>query len=179
MLIDKLLSQDIKYAMSLDDIKLATFDKFPVIVSRYLQLSDIPQVVDMIKAKQAIILLVLPPGGNSGHYVTFVYSKYGMYSYYDSYGKHHSFYNNEILNGIIDYIVLKRYKFEVNALQQQEIKRDVNVCGKYAVLRAFCNDMSNKEFNQLMDSTVCISNDSDRLVSLMTVCLGLYLRNKE
>lgn len=177
----KIIGVDIKTPLTLKECSYLLFDKFPVMTTRQIQ--NIPDFVKYVMEQQAVCLLVIDEDIliRSGHYVAFTYNKdRNLLSYYDSYASDHTVYKNDKLNDIISYCKQNRQntRFEVNTEVQQRLSRNVSNCGRYVCLRCLNNDMSNNEFNKMIDQTIHIQ-DSDTLCCLMTAIIGMYDRNKD
>lgn len=145
------LSNDDIQAILEPDTKILTYPEFA-------NMDDITQAFDPLGR---CIFLFLTESPTSGHWLTMFLRKGGDIEYFDSYGEkpeaQRCWLTQERLEELGQgepylFDLLKRSGRRVfyNPYQYQKDRADVNTCGRWAVARLVCKDMSNAEFHHLV-----------------------------
>ena len=173
-MLDKLLKKEIKSSMTVDDIKMACYGWVPVCIDNDLTKSKDFWLKELL-TKGCLIILVLPEGEKSGHFICLIYHKEKfLISFFDGYGI-----NPEELRSVhlLDFLgtLSRYYGIEYNRVKHQRLSAQVNNCGDYCIVRCMNKHMVNSDFNKLLVKKFNITS-SDQLIVMMTAS---YFMGKE
>lgn len=124
-----------------------------------------------------LILLVKSPMIDMQHYICVLMNhKNKSIIFYDSYGMNFNelsklmgidstFFNNQLYS-LADNL---KYKIDINTRQMQKMDDKINTCGRWVLMRAQYNNMSNKEFNNMIIDFCGNTYKPDEIITLMTM----------
>jgi hypothetical protein len=172
--LDKAELNDVKeYALSNDDIqRILEPDTKIFAYPKFAEMKHIDEAFDPLGR---CIFLFLTKSPTSGHWLT-MFKRDGHIEYFDSYGEkpeeQREWITQEMLDELgegqpylMDLLKRSRVKVYYNTYAYQKDKDDINTCGRWAVARLMCMDMSNLQFYNLVKGS---GKTPDDWVSLFT-----------
>ena len=169
----ELMRKQLNYSVTSNEILDAL--NHQCLILRYLELITITTIEEcFLKTNRIIILL---ENDKEKHYVSLILnaSKKELY-YYDSYGisineanKELGINDNKLSMNIINFINRHGYKFHVNNIEMQG--REVNTCGRWAIISSYFNKMNNEQFNNFIDSIFSNRYKRDEKIIYLSMCL--------
>lgn len=160
-----------------EDIADALNDKCKIVT--YSELQDFDSLDDLMDFN-AVILLYEFPGESVGHWVSITFNPdKQLLSFYDPYGfapdqaGELKGSKSRLLSMMVrEYCALKRCLFEYNSQQMQQFGEQINVCGRYCIIRVLMKDLDNAQFNAMLSEKHTIRS-ADDMVTLLTFSIKL------
>lgn len=150
-------------------------------IIKYSQFKSISDLKQLLPRDKDYIIILYETSYNSGHWCCLLRFN-DCYEYFDSYGKYPSqpleWNSNEVnnmlgqtdlfLNKLLDNSKLDTY---YNDIEYQQLKNDINTCGRHCIFRILCMLKKNynlKQYYKFMKSLKNKSNEQyDSIVSYM------------
>lgn len=167
-MLNRLIQEVKNREINIDDLKALVGDTCNVVSDRDLTIND---VFSTIKDK-AIIILLLKDKSQHGHYVAIsIDNRKECINFYDPYGLHveilSALAGGEITNFLFELqTALPRYKLDINMRKMQKMNEKVSTCGRFCVLRVMCKNLSNNQFNDLLDNPLMLKSADDISVAM-------------
>lgn len=148
------------YALSNDDInEILEPDTKVFAYPRFAEMSHIDEAFDKLGR---CVFLFLTQSETSGHWAC-IFKRKNYIEYFDSYGKKPEDQRNWISQEQLDRLgegepylwnLLRNSGYQVyySTYPYQSDRDDINTCGRHAVARLICKDLSNKEYYNLVMS---------------------------
>lgn len=163
------INEDIPELISDADIRGYFGQKFNSKILKYGELEKYKSIDQLLRGDKNFIILLIEDQQNSGHFVCLLkytskrYKK-PVIEYFDSYGKPPSFHIKNLSEVINDQLnqdelwldkllnkALRKYTIIYNKCKFQEVKTNVNTCGKYCILRCILLQYRNYDLVQYIN----------------------------